>query len=81
MKEKRSWVDRLNRTLFPYLGPPALGPYDEPPLAPTGPKPCPICGARMDAHVFQRGTATVPTRMICPEGKAYVLPDQSSKSA
>jgi hypothetical protein len=75
-----SWADRLNRKLFPYLGPPALGPYDEPPLPPTGPKACPICGARMDTHVIQRGTATVPTRMICPVGKAYILPDQPSKS-
>lgn len=80
MKDKISWADRLNRKLFPYLGPPALGPYDEPPLAPTGPKACPICGARMDTHVIQRGTATVPTRMICPVGKAYILPDQPSKS-
>jgi hypothetical protein len=72
VKEKLSWVDRLNRALFPYLGPPALGPYDEPPLAPTGPKPCPICGARMDEHEFQRGTATIPTRMICPREHARV---------
>ena len=72
MNEKLSWVDRLNRKLFPYLGPPELGPYDEPPLAPTGPKPCPVCGARMDEHEFLRGTATVPTRMICPRAHAKV---------
>jgi hypothetical protein len=81
VKEKISWAERLNRRLFPYLGPPALGPYDEPPLPPTGPKACPICGARMDAHEFQRGTATIPTRMICPAGKAYVLPDQPSSNS
>jgi hypothetical protein len=39
------WWDRWNRTLFPYLGPPPLGPYDEEPLPPTGQKPCPLCGA------------------------------------
>ncbi len=81
MKDKLSWVDRLNRALFPYLGPPELGPYDEPPLAPTGPKACPVCGARMDAHVIDRGDSRTPTRIHCPVGRAYVLPDQPSKSA
>ena len=66
MKKKLSWVDRLNRTLFPYLGPPALGPYDEPPLPPIGPKACPICGERMDAHVIERGEGRTATRLLCP---------------
>lgn len=76
MNEKLSWVDRLNRALFPYLGPPELGPYDEPPLPPTGPKGCPICGARMDAHVIERSEGRTATRIICPVGKAHVLPDE-----
>ena len=75
MKEKLSWVDRLNRRLFPYLGPPALGPYDEPPLAPTGPKACPVCGSRMDTHIIERGEGRTATRILCPVGDAYVLPD------
>ena len=66
MKDKISWADRLNRKLFPYLGPPALGPYDEPPLPPTGPKACPICGARMDAHVIERGDSQTKTYIHCP---------------
>jgi hypothetical protein len=75
VKEKLSWVDRLNRRLFPYLGPPTLGPYDEPPLAPTGPKACPVCGSRMDTHIIERGEGRTATRILCPVGDAYVLPD------
>ncbi len=75
MNEKLSWADRLNRALFPYLGPPELGPYDEPPLPPTGPKACPICGARMDTHTIERGEGHTPTRIHCPVSKAYARPE------
>jgi hypothetical protein len=81
MTQKPSFFDRLNGRLFPYLGPPALGPYDEPPLAPTGPKACPVCGARMDAHIIDRGDSRIPTRIHCPVGTAYVVPDQPSRSS
>jgi hypothetical protein len=74
MNGKGPWWDRLNRKLFPYLGPPELGPYDEPPLAPTGPKPCPVCGARMDEHEIERGVGRTPTRIHCPAGNAYAIP-------
>jgi hypothetical protein len=67
MSAKSSWWDRLNAKLFPYLGPPSLGPYDEPPLAPTGPKPCPVCGMRMDAHEIERGDGRIATRIHCPD--------------
>ncbi len=41
MKDRTPWWDRLNNLLLPYIGPPELGPYDEPPLAPTGPEAVP----------------------------------------
>jgi hypothetical protein len=66
VKSKQPWWDRLNRMLMPYIGPPALGPYDEPPLPPTGPKPCPICGQRMDEHEIERGEGRTATRILCP---------------
>jgi hypothetical protein len=65
------WWDRWNRTLFPYLGPPPLGPYDEEPLPPTGPKPCPLCGQAMELHVIQRTADDhTPTRIHCPRPTA-----------
>jgi hypothetical protein len=61
------WWDRWNRALFPYIGPPPLGPYNEEPLPPTGPKPCPLCGAAMDLHVIERTADDhTPTRLHCP---------------
>jgi hypothetical protein len=63
---KGSWWDRLNRSLFPYLGPPPLGPFNEEPLPPTGPKACPICAHPMDEHSIVRGDGRVATRIHCP---------------
>jgi hypothetical protein len=80
MNAKSPWWDRLNRRLFPYLGPPQLGPYDEPPLAPTGPKPCPVCGQRMDEHEIERGVGRTPTRIHCPSGTGYKVPAGSPSS-
>ncbi len=65
-REKLPWWDRLNRMLMPYIGPPALGPYDQAPLPPTGPKPCPLCGAPMSEHEIERAAHPTPTRIICP---------------
>jgi hypothetical protein len=67
VKLKLPWWDRLNEMLLPYIGPPELGPYDEPPLPPTGPKPCPVCGARMDEHEIERGEGRIATRIHCPQ--------------
>jgi hypothetical protein len=50
MAKRATWVDRLNAMLIPKIGPPPLGPYNEDPLPPTGPKPCPVCGHPMDEH-------------------------------
>jgi hypothetical protein len=60
------WWERLNRSLFPYIGPPPLGPYGEAPLPPTGPKACPLCGQAMSLHVIERSGGNVPTRLHCP---------------
>jgi hypothetical protein len=66
VKEKLPWWDRLNRMLMPYIGPPELGPYDQAPLAPTGPKPCPLCGEPMTAHEIERSGGNTATRIHCP---------------
>ena len=63
---KLTWWQRLNKALFPYMGPAQLGPFDEPPLPSVAEKPCPLCGNPMDDHVFERGDATTATRMHCP---------------
>jgi len=56
-------VDRLNRRLFPWLGPPPLGPYDDPPKA-TAPPACPMCDAPMPEHVIDRSGPRTLVR--CP---------------
>lgn len=66
MREKLPWWDRLNGMLMPYIGPPELGPYGQAPPAPTGPKPCPVCGAPMDEHEIERSGGNTPTRLHCP---------------
>ena len=53
---------RLNKALFPYLGPAQIGPFDE---QHDTIKPCPLCGAAMDAHEIER-TPGRPTRLHCP---------------
>lgn len=53
---------RLTARLFPVLGPPPLGPFDE---EHATVKPCPLCGAAMDAHEIER-TPGRPTRLHCP---------------
>ena len=81
MSAKDPWWDRLNRKLFPYLGPPELGPYDEPPLPPTGPKPCPLCGMRMDEHEIERGEGRTPTRIHCPAPASASGPAPADRAA
>ena len=62
------WWDKLNHALFPYLGPPPLGPGPggEPPVS-TAPPVCPLCGTLMTLHEIERATGTrTPTRLHCP---------------
>jgi hypothetical protein len=65
--EGGGFFNRLNRRLFPYLGPPPLGPYDQPePEAPAG-RACPLCGSLMSEHEIDRsGGALRPTKLYCP---------------
>jgi hypothetical protein len=56
--------NRLNRRLFPYLGPPPLGPYDQDPVPDPRAAACPLCGAEMSRHEFARGNG--PTKLYCP---------------
>jgi hypothetical protein len=65
--EGGGFFNRLNRRLFPWLGPPPLGPYDQPPVpAPAG-RACPLCGAPMSEHEIDRsGGANRPTKLYCP---------------
>lgn len=63
------FFNRLNRRLFPYLGPPPLGPYDQPEPPARATRACPLCGAPMADHEIDRsGGANRPTKFYCPEG-------------
>ncbi len=53
---------RLNRALFPVLGPAQVGPYGE---EHASVKPCPLCGKAMDAHDIER-TPGKPSYLHCP---------------
>ena len=56
-------VNRLNRSLFPWLGPPPLGPYDEPAAQAEAPR-CPICRSPMSEHTIDRSGPR--TLLSCP---------------
>ena len=58
------FFNRLNRRLFPYIGPPPLGPYDEPAAPNPAASACPLCGQSMAQHEFARGNG--PTKLYCP---------------
>ena len=57
------FFNKLNRVLFPWLGPPPLGPYDEP-VVETKPALCPLCGQPMADHEIDR--SGVKTQLYCP---------------
>ncbi len=56
---------RLNRKLFPWIGPPPLGPYDQPAPPPAAERSCPLCGAPMSAH--EKGDNGGRTMLYCPK--------------
>ena len=64
-KTRVPWWDRLNFALYPHIGPPPLGPYDQEPLPDAALKPCPLCGIAMNEHVMDRAEGR-PTYMRCP---------------
>ena len=62
------FFNRLNRRLFPWLGPPPLGPYDQPVPEPARERACPLCGAPMSQHT--KGVGDGRTLLYCPEAAA-----------
>lgn len=64
------FVSRLNRMLFPWIGPPPLGPYDTAPERDRTAAPCPLCGLPMADHEFDRSVPDRPTRFYCPDSAA-----------
>ncbi|MDH6182303.1 hypothetical protein M2152_002485 [Microbacteriaceae bacterium SG_E_30_P1] len=65
-KQRLAWWQRLNRALFPFMGPAQLGPFGEEPLPSVAEKPCPLCGNAMSQHTFERSQDRTATRMHCP---------------
>jgi transposase len=63
------FINGLNRSLRPFMGPAQLGDPNEP-LAPPPPRGglCPLCGTPMDEHVLDRSGPR--TFMSCPTPKA-----------
>ena len=71
MTERLRWWDRLNRALYPYMGPAQLGSPDEPPRPSSVGKPCPLCGMSMTEHTIERaGDWNTATRLHCPVAAA-----------
>lgn len=62
------FFNRLNRRLFPIIGPPPLGPYgaDDIPPPDRQTSPCPLCNRPMSEHTFDR-RGSGPTKLYCPE--------------
>ena len=73
-----NWV---NKTLFPWIGPPPLGPYnvipDEEVAAAKAASVCPICGQLMSAHEIDRSGERTQIYHPTPEetaGRLAALP-------
>ncbi len=67
-QENRSWWVRLNRALFPYMGPAQLGAgHPEQPYRPAEHATCPLCGGDLAAHtVIRSADQAHATRLVCP---------------
>jgi len=67
-RKREPWSARLNRALFPFLGPAQLGAgRPETPYAPPANPVCPICGQPMADHRVERtADQTHATRVYCP---------------
>lgn len=62
------WGNRLNRALYPIMGPASVGidGPEPPPLDPSQAR-CPLCQGLLSVHRFERSDdSRVPTRLICP---------------
>jgi hypothetical protein len=67
-KSERSLYQRFNDRLFPWLGPPPLGPYDQPEPPAVATRACPLCGAAMSEHEVDRSGER--TQLYCPTPSA-----------
>lgn len=68
--DMRKLARRLDRGLFPFMGPAQIGAGhpEQPYVRPVGAM-CPICGAAMTTHVVERSADPArATRLICPIG-------------
>jgi len=67
MADRAPWWDKLNRALYPVLGPAQLGSRNEPPAPSSEGRPCPICGGAMADHVIERARDwSTASRVHCP---------------
>ncbi|WP_324115406.1 hypothetical protein [Microbacterium sp.] len=64
VRAEGGWYSWFNRNLVRMAGPAAVGPYDTTPEPPRAERPCPLCGAPMSQHTFDR-TGPKPL-MFCP---------------
>jgi len=69
--ERGGFAGWLNRTLFPWIGPPPLGPYTDVPeaevLAAKEQAVCPLCGSLMSLHEIDRSGERTQIRHPVPE--------------
>ncbi|WP_322410453.1 hypothetical protein [Microbacterium invictum] len=66
MREEGGWFNWMNAALIRKAGPAAVGPYDTEPEPERTERPCPLCGAAMSQHTFDRSGPR--PRMFCPQG-------------
>ncbi|WP_241742529.1 hypothetical protein [Microbacterium lacticum] len=54
VREAGGWYAWINRTLIRAAGPAFVGPYESAPEPVRTERPCPLCGAPMSSHTFDR---------------------------
>ncbi|GAA2576635.1 hypothetical protein GCM10009862_14960 [Microbacterium binotii] len=54
VREAGGWYAWINRTLIRAAGPASVGPYESAPEPVRTERPCPLCGAPMSSHTFDR---------------------------
>jgi len=54
VREAGGWYTYLNTRLIRFAGPASVGPYDVEPEPTRTERACPLCGAPMSAHTFDR---------------------------
>ena len=64
VREAGGWYAWLNSRLVQLAGPASVGPYDTEPEPVRTERACPLCGAAMSGHTFDR-TGPKPL-MTCP---------------